>query len=188
MEPSSRRNPYGERRDFCARPPSARDVAAVGPAFYFWLIMIVEMKIFPAIEKEAIGLALEARDFLRRSKGKDLHDIRLRFLVCERVHWVVAWVLYQKAILAGETTWSKVRRELSGMAGRPPAHEPVLDEGTDPALRALAEKSAALFSRVQRLLQTVPAPLAGDRPGIERTIPTTQPSGPSRPFPHRQLH
>lgn len=150
--------------------------------------MIVEMKVFPAIEKEAIGLALETRDFLRRSKGRDLHDIRLRFQVCERIQWVVAWVLYQKAILAGETTWSKVRQELSGMAGRPPAEEPVLDEGTDPALRALAEKSAALFGRVQRLLQTVPASAADGAPAIGRAFPTTQPSGRSRPFPHRQFH
>lgn len=163
-------------------------MAAASPTPYFRLIMIVEMKVFPAIEKEAIGLALETRDFLRRSKGKDLHDIRLRFQVCERIQWVVAWVLYQKAILAGETTWSKVRRELGGMAGRPPAHEPELDEKTAPALRALAEKSEALFRRVQRLLQTVPAPLAGDRPGIERTFPATQPSGHSRPLSHRQLH
>ncbi len=150
--------------------------------------MIVEMKIFPAIEKEAIGLALETRDFLRRSKGKDLHDVRLRFQVCERIQWVVAWVLYQKAILAGETTWSKVRQELSGMANRPPAPEPTLDGATDPALRALAERSAALFDRVQRLLLTVPAPAAADRPGIGWTLPAGRPAGRSRHFPRRQLH
>ena len=150
--------------------------------------MIVEMKVFPAIEKEALALALEAQDFLRRSKGKDLYDVQLRFRVCERIQWVVAWVLYQKAILAGETTWSKVREDLRGMAGRPLAHEPAMDEGIDPALRALAEKSAALFLRVQRLVQTVPASAAGDGSGMERTFPTTHPSGRARPFPHRQLH
>lgn len=150
--------------------------------------MIVEMKVFPAIEKEALALALEAQDFLRRSKGKDLHDVQLRFMICERIQWVVAWVLYQKAILAGETTWAKVRKELSGMTGRPLAHDPGMDGEIDPALQALAEKSAALFLRVQRLVQTVPASAAGDGSGTERTFPTAQPSGRARPFPHRQLH
>jgi hypothetical protein len=150
--------------------------------------MIVEMKVFPAIEKEALALALEAQDFLRRSKGRDLRDVQLRFMVCERIQWVVSWVLYQKAILAGETTWAKVRKELSGMAGRPLAHDPGMDGEIDPALQALAEKSAALFLRVQRLLQTVPASEAGDGPGTDRTFPTTHPSSQAHTFPRRHLH
>ncbi len=162
-------------------------MAIVGPGFYFRLIMTAEMKVFPTIEKEALGLAVEARDFLRRSRGKDLHEIRLRFQVCERLQWIVAWVLYQKAILAGEITWSKVRRELSGMAKRLPAREPTTDDGTDPQLRALAERSAALFGRVQRLIEAVPA-AAGDGFGSGRTFPTTVPSGRARPLPPRHLH
>lgn len=163
-------------------------MAAGGPGPYLFLIMTAETKLFPAIEKEALGLAVEARDFLRRSRGRDLGDIQLRFRVCERIEWVVAWVLYQKAILAGETTWPKVREALGGMAGRPLAHEPGMDERTDPPLRALAEKSAALFGRVQRLLETVPAPAAADGPGIGRTFPTAVPSGHARALPHRPLH
>ena len=151
------------------------------------LIMTVETKLFPAIEKEALGLAVETRDFLCRSRGKDLHEIRLRFQVCERIEWVLAWVLYQKAILAGETTWSAVREELGGMAGRPLAPDAGTDEATDPQLRALAERSAALFGRVHRLLDAVPA-TAGDGPGIGRPSPATAPSGHARSLSLRHFH
>lgn len=159
----------------------------VGLGFYFRSIMTVEMKVFPTIEKEALALALEARDFLCRSRGKDLGDIQLRFRVCERIEWVLAWVLYQKAILAGETTWSAVREELAGMAGRPLAPDTGTDEATDPQLRALAERSAALFGRVHRLLGAVPA-AAGDGPGIGRAFPATAPSSHARSLSLRHLH
>lgn len=130
--------------------------------------MVVDMKMHAIIEKEALELAVEARRFLRGSSGRrDLRDVRLRFLVCERIHWVIAWVLYQKAIQAGETDAATVRKALKGMAGRPPADDPLTDERIDPDLRALVDRSGRLFTRVQRLLNPVPASSRG-RPREDR--------------------
>ncbi|MDX9860776.1 MAG: DUF1465 family protein [Rhodospirillales bacterium] len=132
--------------------------------------MVVDLKMHAIIEKEALELAAEARRFLRGSQDRterDWRDIRLRFLVCERIHWVIAWVLYQKAIQAGETDAATVRKALKGMAGRPPADDPETDERIDPDLRALVDRSGRLFARVQRLLTPHPAPTKG-RPREDR--------------------
>lgn len=136
--------------------------------------MIADMKIFPFIEREVLELAAATRAYLRRSRGcRDLRDVQLRFLVCERIEWVVAWVLYQKAVHAGEMTSARVRDELRDMALRTATPEAAMDERTDPALRALVERSGALFVRVQRLLQSVQPPARRDGHGgkIEWTLP-----------------
>ena len=120
--------------------------------------MIVELNVSSPVEKQALALAFEARDYLSRSVGgKDLREIQWRFLVCERIQWVVAWVLYQKAVRAGEITLPDVRRNLDGMMKRPGADDLAMHEDIDPKLRSLVEKSGSLFSRVQRLVKQAPA-------------------------------
>ena len=127
--------------------------------------MIVDLNVSSPVEKQALALAFEARDYLSRSVGgKDLREIQLRFLVCERIQWVVAWVLYQKAVSAGEITLPDVRRHLDGMIKRPAADDLATHDDIDPKLRALVEKSRSLFSRVQRLVRQAPAS-AGNRKG-----------------------
>lgn len=167
--------------------PCRRGCHALGSAISVaGLAMIVDLNVCPAIERQALDLAIEMRSHLLRSVGRgDLRATRLRFWASERIQQVVAWGLYQKALRAGELTPAEIRENLKEMierSGEPPA----LDGAIDPELRSLVERSRSLFQRVQRLAKDASAsrvkrgtprqsPHRGRVGGEPKSLPREQP-------------
>ena len=112
--------------------------------------------------EEAMKLACEARDYLAYQEPKDRAQLppRARMVAsCEsmrvtaRLTQVMAWLLVQKAVQAGEIS----REEASAEKFRLSAHavceqeKPVEDQPLPPRLTELMQLSLGLYERVARL-------------------------------------
>ena len=112
--------------------------------------------------EEAVGLAVEARDYMAHQQGVDRSDhppLERMAMSCaamrvtSRLTQVMAWLLVQKAVQAGEMTREDAASEPYRLAG----HEVCLDEGPLPdeplpaAFATIDQRSRLLFERVARL-------------------------------------
>ena len=121
-----------------------------------------EIAYFDSTFDEAMALTREAHDYLAHQKQADIDGLNAvgRLVAsCEsmrlaaRVTQIVAWLLVQKAVHAGEITREEAtvpERRLSGksVCGAP---EPVLDEPLPERLAELLDNSLRLYQRVARL-------------------------------------
>jgi len=119
-------------------------------------------RFFDRTYDEAYSLLVEARSYVRHgasvdSGGLSGHD-RLRFAlesmrVTSRLGQVMAWLLTEKAVHAGEISRDEATADSGGLSG----HRVCLDdrrelsEGMPPQLSSLLDRSLALYVRVARL-------------------------------------
>ncbi|HEV7372850.1 DUF1465 family protein [Arenibaculum sp.] len=111
---------------------------------------------------ETMGLLLEARNYIAYQETVDQRhldpELRLRISyesmrVTSRLTQVMAWLLAQKAVHAGEMTAHEAAGEDFALAGAdicadPAGHD---DEELPSGLRRLLQRSHALYMRVSRL-------------------------------------
>ena len=116
-------------------------------------------KLIDSLYMEAMLLADEARSYFDRN-GRDDRDsldpiVRVGFSceslkVTTRLMHVIAWLLTQRAVAAGE-----ISRSLAATPARRLGEAPASDEALLPLLppsaRALVDSSRDLFARVQRI-------------------------------------
>ncbi len=128
---------------------------------------------FDSTFDEAMALTREARDYLAHQKRADFDELSAagRLVAsCEsmrmtaRVTQVVAWLLVQKAVHAGELTREQAVTPEYRLAGHSicEAVQPVLDEPLPERLAQLLDSSLRLYQRVARLdamLDRVPGAL-----------------------------
>ena len=121
-------------------------------------------KLIASLYTEAMVLADEARSYFDR-QGREERDrldplLRVGF-ACEslkvttRLMHVIAWLLTQRAVEAGELSRLEARRPARRLGEAPESDEVVLAKLPDPA-RNLVESSRDLFARVQRLDESRP--------------------------------
>lgn len=121
-----------------------------------------EIAYFDSTFDEAMALTREARDYLAHQKQADFEDLNAvgRLVAsCEsmrmtaRVTQVVAWLLVQKAVHAGEITREQAVAPEYRLAGHSVCEEehPVLDEPLPDRLAELLDSSLRLYQRVARL-------------------------------------
>lgn len=112
---------------------------------------------------EAMSLLVEVRDHMadRRSKGDDGNlepagrlEIRSEaFRVTTRLSQVMAWLLMQKAVHAGEMNQRDAMSTHNRLSGHPASPENHIPSGEilSPDLRRLRKRSNDLYARVARL-------------------------------------
>lgn len=117
---------------------------------------------FDSTFDEAMSLAREARDYLAHQERTDLAKLgplsRLS-ASCEsmrltaRLTQVIAWLMVQKAVHAGELTREEASGERFRLGGREvcEADAPVVDEPLPERLKQLLARSHGLYERVARL-------------------------------------
>ena len=112
--------------------------------------------------EEALGLAIEARDYMAREQnggpgeGEPLDRMALSYAamrVTSRLTQVMAWLMVQKAVQAGELT----RRQAASEPNRLSAHDVCLGEGPlpdrdlPPRFAQIDTRSRQLYERIARL-------------------------------------
>ncbi|WP_404828307.1 DUF1465 family protein [Sphingomonas parva] len=116
-------------------------------------------KLIGSLYTEAMVLADEARSYFDRHgrEERDALDPILRVgFACEslkvttRLMHIIAWLLTQRAVEAGELSPLEARRPARRLGEAPESDEAVLARLPD-AARALIDSSRDLFARVQRL-------------------------------------
>jgi len=117
---------------------------------------------FDSTFDEAMALARQARDYLTHQKNADfdqLGPVSRLVASCEsmrltaRVTQVVAWLLVQKAVYAGELSRDQAAAPEYRLAGQTvcEAAQPVLDTPLPERLAELLDSSLRLYQRVARL-------------------------------------
>jgi regulator of CtrA degradation len=112
--------------------------------------------------EEALALTREARDYLADHEPAEraLLSPEARLVTCcesmrltSRLTQVMAWLLVQRAVEAGEIERAEAARPGNRLGGQKvcAAAEPVADEVLPARLAALLDKSLALYTRVARL-------------------------------------
>ena len=133
-------------------------------------------KLIASLYTEAMVLADEARSYFDR-QGREERDrleplLRVGF-ACEslkvttRLMHVIAWLLTQRAVEAGELSRLEARRP-ARLLGEPPVSDKAVLARLPDAARALVESSRELFARVQRLEET--RPKADAQPSPARSL------------------
>lgn len=111
---------------------------------------------------EALALTREARDYIalqERADRQDLGAIDQLVVSCEsmrlttRLTQVMAWLLVQRAVQAGEITRDEAREPQHRLGAREicEAGSPPMDAELPSRMRDLLARSHALYSRVARL-------------------------------------
>ena len=111
---------------------------------------------------EAMALAREAREYLTYQESTEASKMSARLRLsasCEamrmtaRLTQVVAWLLVQKAVHAGELTRAQAAQPRFRLGGQEvcQATQPVADEPLPDHLIDLLERSLRLYQRVARL-------------------------------------
>ncbi len=117
---------------------------------------------FDSTFEEAMTLTRETRDYLAYQKNGDLDKLNpvARLVAsCEsmrltaRLTQIVAWLLVQKAVHAGELTREEAREQRYRLSGREICEdtEPVGEAALPDGLLELLERSHQLYLRVARL-------------------------------------
>ena len=114
-------------------------------------------KVIDGLYTEAMVLADEARSYFDSERARDIvpADVAVAFSceslkVTTRLMHVIAWLLNQKAIRAGEIHPSDVLRDLDQLGYAPATDGWMVDSMPDEA-RALIYASEDLYYRVQRI-------------------------------------
>jgi len=117
---------------------------------------------FDSTFEEALALTREARDYLTHGEPQDRHHLtpNERMLAsCEamrltsRLTQVMAWLLVQKAVHAGEMTREEAKAPEFRLSGKSVCEEtvPPVEGQLQPRLAELLERSHSLYQRVARL-------------------------------------
>jgi len=117
---------------------------------------------FDSTFEEALALTREARDYLTHGETRERERMTPndRMLAsCEamrltsRLTQVMAWLLVQKAVHAGEMTREEARAEEFRLAGKSVCDEtrPPVEGSLQPRLADLLDRSHRLYQRVARL-------------------------------------
>ena len=133
-------------------------------------------KLIGSLYTEAMVLADEARSYFDR-QGREERDtldpiLRVGF-ACEslkvttRLMHIIAWLLTQRAVEAGELSPREARRPARRLGEAPESDEAVVAKLPD-AARSIVEASRELFARVERLDETNPD--AEGQPSPARTL------------------
>ena len=122
-------------------------------------------KLIGSLYTEAMILADEARSYFDR-QGREERDeldpiLRVGFSceslkVTTRLMHIIAWLLTQRAVEAGELSPLQARVPTRRLGDAPVTDEALLPKLPEPA-RALIESSRDLYARVQRLDETGPS-------------------------------
>jgi regulator of CtrA degradation len=121
-------------------------------------------KLIGSLYTEAMVLADEARSYFDRQgrEDRDSLDPILRVgFSCEslkvttRLMHIIAWLLTQRAVEAGELSVLEARRPARRLGEAPESDEAVIDKLPDSA-RALIAASRDLYARVERLDEAGP--------------------------------
>jgi regulator of CtrA degradation len=121
---------------------------------------------FDRTYRETMSLLLETRDYMRFREPVDrraVPDDHRLVVNCEalrltsRLTHIMAWLLIQKAVHAGEITAAEAAAEDNRLAGQSVCRErsTVGDISMPPALALLLERSYQLYTRVERLDELV---------------------------------
>ena len=123
-------------------------------------------KLIASLYTEAMVLADETRSYFDR-QGREERDsldpvLRVGFSceslkVTTRLMHVIAWLLTQRAVEAGEISPAQARKPSRRLGESPQSDESVLGRLPETA-RGLVEASRELYARVQRLDEAGPAP------------------------------
>lgn len=117
---------------------------------------------FDSTFEEAMALTREARDYLTFQEKADLAEVDpvTRMVAsCEsmrlttRLTQVVAWLLVQRAVHAGEITRQQAKQPQYRLSGREVCAEtePVAEAALPERLNELLQRSLSLYERVARL-------------------------------------
>jgi len=117
---------------------------------------------FDSTFEEAMALTREARDYLTFQEKADLAEVDpvTRMVAsCEsmrltaRLTQVVAWLLVQRAVHAGEITRQQAKQPQYRLSGRAVCAEtePVAEAALPERLNELLQRSLSLYERVARL-------------------------------------
>jgi regulator of CtrA degradation len=129
-------------------------------------------KLIGALYTEAMLLADEARSYFDRHGRDDRESLdpllRVGFSceslkVTTRLMHVIAWLLTQRAVEAGELTAAQARRPARRLGDAADSDETLLDRLPENAV-ALINASRELYARVKRLDETGAAPEAAVSP------------------------
>ena len=112
--------------------------------------------------KDALGLLVEARNYIAYRQKKDEQDLppRIRIQISletmrltTRLTQVMAWALAQRAAGNKELEWTKAISDEFGLDGKDVCHDNRGEENGDipDALRSLLGRSRLLYLRVERL-------------------------------------
>jgi regulator of CtrA degradation len=121
---------------------------------------------FDRTYRETMTLLLETRDYMRFREPVDrraMPDDQRLVVNCEalrltsRLTHIMAWLLIQKAVHAGEITAAEAASEDHRLAGQSVCreHTTIGDISMPPALATLLERSYHLYTRVERLDELV---------------------------------
>jgi len=119
----------------------------------------ITRKLVDSLYVEAMVLADEARSYFDRDATADREamapDLRVHF-ACEslrvttRLMHVIAWLLTQRAVAAGELSPNDARKP-DRRLGEAPESDQLLARAFPPAARELIQTSQELYDRVRRL-------------------------------------
>ena len=121
---------------------------------------------FDRTYRETMSLLLETRDYMRFREPVDrraVPDDHRLVVNCEalrltsRLTHIMAWLLIQKAVHAGEITAAEAAADDNRLAGQSVCRErhALGDISMPPALAVLLERSYQLYARVERLDEMV---------------------------------
>lgn len=130
------------------------------------------------IGNQAMALLVEARNYFSATKpqGNTTVVSYYRMVVTNRLIWVMAWVLYQKAVETGEMDSERAVEAMADILrdeGEPEWLESISSD-LPRALLSLVYRSGALRERVGRLVgggrMTVPVPVTGSAKRLPAAI------------------
>ena len=115
---------------------------------------------FSRVYDEAMGLLIEARDYVAATMGDQRESMDVRLAVsCEtmrltsRLTQVMAWLLVQRAVHSGEMSAHDALEEQHRLSGQKVclSVDCVFDVTLPSALQSLLDRSYRLYLRIQRL-------------------------------------
>ena len=142
------------------------------------LIVSAQPALFGKTYDEALGLLVAARDYValseRPHKSRPEIAERLR-LCCEtmrmtaRLTQIMAWLMAQKAIHAGEMTQDELAQTQEPLADIRICMDPGQIEGLPRPLIGLLQRSHSLYLRIARLDGRVREQLGDEKPELSTT-------------------
>lgn len=106
------------------------------------------------IGRDAMNLLVEARNYFTARRDSVTVNTYYRMVVTNRLIWVMAWVLYQKAVESGEISEADAMAAMDDMMENKgePDHCENIPGDLPPALLSLVYRSGTLRERVARLV------------------------------------
>jgi regulator of CtrA degradation len=127
---------------------------------------LVETAFYDRTYDEAFAMTVEARDYVADGMAADRDSVAFGVrgvFDCEalrlttRLSQVMAWLLVQRAVYAGEISIGELRDESHRLGGRDVCFDNDIEllESMPPRFRSLLERSLKLYQRIARLDEMV---------------------------------